>query len=99
MMDSNKHVVSEQAYNCPHNNSQLLTLSHWRVVSASGVQSPIDTFWLESLFSARKQRKTRKRVSLRDTYVFSNQEVIDIAGEDELQTSNENIYRPRYKVA
>ena len=52
----------------------------------------------EALLSARKQRKTGKRVSLRDKFVFSTQEVLDIAKEAELQAGNKKVRRPRHKV-
>ena len=52
----------------------------------------------ESPLSARKQRKTGKRVSLKDRYVFSIQELLDFAREAELQTSNRKVRRPRHKM-
>ncbi len=52
----------------------------------------------ESPLSARKQRKTGKRVSLKDRYAFSTQEVLDIVREAELQTSNKKVHRPRHKM-
>ena len=56
--------------------------------------------WFDAVtaLSARKQRKTGKRVSLKDRYVFSIQELLDIAREAELQTSNKKVHRPRHML-
>ena len=54
---------------------------------------------LVSSLTARKQRKNGKRIKLKDKYVFSTQEVLEIAKEAELQASHKKGRRqPRRQI-
>ena len=53
----------------------------------------------EALLRARQQRKNGKRIKLKDKYVFSTQEVLEIAKEAELQASHKKSRRqPRKPI-
>ena len=52
----------------------------------------------ETLLRARQQRKNGKRIKLKDKYVFSTQEVLDIAKEAEVQASHKKSRRQSRKL-
>ena len=53
----------------------------------------------EALLTARKQRKNGKRIKLKDKYVFSTQEVLEIAKEAEVQAGHKKSRRqPRKRI-
>ena len=52
----------------------------------------------EALLTVRKQRKNGKRIMLKDKYVFSTQEVLEIAKEAEVQASHKKSHRQPRKL-
>ena len=53
----------------------------------------------EALLTVRKQRKNGKRIMLKDKYVFSTREILEIAKEAEVQASHKKGHRqPRKQI-
>lgn len=74
-----------------HYNKRALTLSKIALSDNIILQKRLDD--AEKLLRARQQRKNGKRIKLKDKYVFSTQEVLEIAKEAEVQASHKKSRR------